>query len=215
MLRNTTAIVPCAQSFRTLVELVCAFKCSLDFWALIFVFPSCLRRQRKAHTRLPWCYAGLLWKGVWVATRVLRLGKSRWLAVIRVQITFHKIRHACLSLSSFVRANYSLFVLSNCHHTQYNDLCRSTTRSPFSKIVLAVDVTANPPPTTIFQSERDDIVTQMSTKQASASWRNIFREAIESLIRWSSSVASVYCCWCFCQTTADSHTVRELETRTA
>ena len=71
------------------------------------------------------------------------------------------------------------------------------------------------PSSTIFQSERDDIVTQMSTKQASASWRNIFREAIESLIRWSSSVASVYCCWCLCQTTADSHTVRELETRTA
>ena len=59
VLRNTTAIVPCTQSFRTLVELVCTFKCSLDFQALIFVFPSCLRRQSKAHTRLPWCYAGL------------------------------------------------------------------------------------------------------------------------------------------------------------
>ena len=83
--RNTTAIVPCTQSFRTLVELVCTFKCSFDFQALIFVFsilPTSAKQSTHTHTHVfPGVTRVFLWKGVWVATRVLRLGKSRsgWL----------------------------------------------------------------------------------------------------------------------------------------
>ena len=53
--------------------------------------------------------------------------------------------------------------------------------------MLAADIPANPPPTTIDWSEkrRHRHRNAHQKKQASTSWRKIFREAFDPLIRWS------------------------------